>query len=100
MLKKTTIIKIGIYFAAFGLPILGMLNCSGWSESDMKVESCIIDAQFLRDYAAFYYNFLLISSFTVLIPLIIYVLLVVFIAKKIAKSPNSNNKKPKTVDLE
>ncbi len=80
--KKVT---LGIYFFAFVLPILGMMNCSGWNEGSMVVESCIIDGTIFRAYADFYYGWLLISAFMAGAPILIFIGIVVFLTKLISK---------------
>jgi hypothetical protein len=76
----------------FIIPILGMMNCSGWNEGSMTVESCLIDAPLFRDYANLYYNFMLFSALMGGIPIIIYVFLV-FLVVKLYKNISGNNAK-------
>ena len=65
--------RLPFYALFFIFPVLGMKNCEGWNEGSMTAKSCIIDNSFLHAYADFYYGLLLISSFTLLIPLLIYI---------------------------
>jgi len=67
------IFRISLYSVFFILPVLGMLNCDGWNEGTGAVTSCVIDGSFFRSYANFYFSFITISSFTLLMPLILYV---------------------------
>lgn len=53
-------------------PIWGMANCTGWNEGSGKVAGCDIDTPFLRGYAEGYYAFMLVSSFTAGVPILIY----------------------------
>ena len=84
-------VTISLFFL-FGviLPILGMMNCSGWNEGSGTVASCLIGGGFMAVYANFYYGFMLISAFALLIPLIIYISILIFlhsfISKRTAKS--------------
>ena len=42
-MKKVNIFRITIYSLIVFIPLLAMLNCSGWSTSDMEVSRCYID---------------------------------------------------------
>lgn len=65
--------RIPFYFLFFVCPVLGMMNCQGWNSGSMAVKSCVVNIGLLQVYANFYYGLLLMSSFALLIPLIIYV---------------------------
>ena len=84
-MRKKTYVKVIVYFLGFVLPILSMLNCDGLNEGNMAVTSCVIDSDLIRSYASFYWGWLAISSFMLFIPVIIYILVVVFIAKFTSK---------------
>jgi len=93
-------IKRVIFFIAFVLPLLGMANCNGWNEGTMTVKSCVIDGQLFRGYANVYYAFLLMSAFTVFIPIYLYVRFFLFLSKRFDKThqkPNQPNQ-PKPHD--
>ncbi len=92
-MKKSKKITLIIYFVAFVLPILGMMNCSGWDEGSMTVSSCIIDGIICRGYANFYYALLLFSSFALLIPVGIYAGIVIFFTKLISKRIDKTEQK-------
>jgi hypothetical protein len=84
-MNRSKKITLSIYFIAFALPILGMMNCSGWDEGSMTVESCMIDGAIFRAYADFYYGWLLISAFMVGAPILLFIGIVVFLTKLITK---------------
>jgi len=84
-MTKRKVLAFFIYFVGLVLPVLAMLNCSGWDEGSMQVQSCVIDSDFIRAYANFYYALLLFSAFMVLIPLIIYVGVIILIAMFLPK---------------
>lgn len=84
-MSKRKILALCIYFIGLILPILGVLNCSGWDEGSMQVQSCYIDSEFIRSYANFYYALLIYSAFIMLIPIIIYIGIIVLIAKYLPK---------------
>jgi hypothetical protein len=84
-MKKSTIFALAIYFIAFALPIIGMMNCSGWNEGSMAVKSCAVDSPFLRSYANFYYGWLLLSAFMIGAPILAYGGIIVFITRFISK---------------
>jgi len=84
-MTKKTIAKIFVYFIGLVMPILAMLNCNGFDGGNMKVSHCFIDSSLIRSYADFYFGWLLISSFMVFIPVIIYVGIVVLVAKYFSK---------------
>jgi len=83
-MKKSEKISLAIYFIAFVLPILGMMNCSGWNEGSMAVKSCVIDGNIFREYAEFYSGFLFISVFMMLIPVVIYAGVVIVVTELIS----------------
>jgi uncharacterized membrane protein len=82
-MKMSKKITLAVYFIAFVLPILGMMNCPGWNEGS-GVQSCIIDGNIFREYAELYYGLLLLSAFLMLIPVIIYVGFVIAVTKLIS----------------
>jgi len=67
------------------MPILAMLNCEGFNEGSMAVETCFIDSDLIRGYANFYYGWLVISSFVLFIPIIIYIVIVIQVAKRLSR---------------
>jgi len=71
--------------ASLALPALAMLNCGGWNEGSGKVASCAIDTPFLREISEFFYNWLLLSAFTLGLPILVYLLLVLVAAKFVAR---------------
>lgn len=89
-MRKKTNIKIVILFIGLVLPVLGMLNCSGFNEGSGSVRSCIIDCTFLREYANFYFGWLVISAFAIFIPVFVYIGFVIFMANFISKQYNED----------
>lgn len=73
--------RIPFYILFLVCPVLGMMNCQGWNEGSMAVKSCVVNIGLLQVYANFYYALLLISSFALLIPLIIYVAVAVWLSE-------------------
>jgi len=80
---KKNLLRFLIYFIAFILPILGMINCSGWSEGTMEVSYCVKGGMFSKIYANFYYSLIFYSAFMLLIPLVIYIGGIIFFIEKI-----------------
>jgi hypothetical protein len=60
------------YGLAFGLPLLFMLNCSGWDTGSMHVDSCLIDLPGLREISNNLWGLLFASVFLLCIPFILY----------------------------
>ena len=83
-MSKRLSIKLVIYFIGFVLPILGMLNCSGFS-LDYSVSECYIDIGFTRAYAVFYYSLITIAPLIYFIPYVIYIAIVVILAHVISR---------------
>jgi len=71
-MRKANIVRLIIYSTAIIIPILAMLNCSGWSTIDGKVSSCIIDGEIFREFANACYGFILLAVFMLGLPLILY----------------------------
>jgi len=65
------------------LPILAMLNCEGWNEGSGTCTACLIDTPFLRGVAESLYGWLLLSAFTLGLPIFVYLFLGLLIAKVI-----------------
>ena len=63
-MTKTTITRLMTYFIFIGLPILAMMNCSGWGANDGTVNSCFFEGKFFRIIANFLYNTIYFSSST------------------------------------
>jgi hypothetical protein len=61
-----------VLFVGCVLPMIGMLNCSGWNEGSMHSTDCLIDTSWTRAYADWYYGFILFSVFLGLIPVVVY----------------------------
>lgn len=74
LIRRLTLLGfVGMFVVA---PIWGMMNCDGWNEGSGKVTGCDVDTPFLRAYAEGYYAFMLVSSFTAGVPILIYLALV------------------------
>lgn len=65
--------RFTIYCCVFVLPILIMMSCSGWNSGTMEVQQCIIDVSIIRLVAKFYSSWLMLSSFMLFIPVVLYV---------------------------
>lgn len=64
-----------VYTIAFILPGLSLVNCPHYNEWNW-VWACFIEIDILRKYAEIYYGWLLVSVFTLFIPVIIYIIIV------------------------
>lgn len=73
-----------VYTVAFILPVLSLINCPHYNEWNW-VWVCFVEADLLRKYAEMYYGWLLVSVFTLFIPIIIYIVIVRLIIKLIHK---------------
>jgi hypothetical protein len=89
MLKGSRIVFI-LYFVAFVLPILGVMNCDGWNAGSMAVATCAIDNGLFRSYANLYMAFLFFSSFLVFIPVLIYIVICILLTKFIGRVSGEN----------
>jgi hypothetical protein len=67
------------------LPALAMINCGGWNEGSGKVTSCLIDSPFLREFSESLYGLLLLSAFTLGLPIFVYLLLIGLLAKFVTR---------------
>ncbi|MEM6377434.1 MAG: hypothetical protein AAF705_04420 [Bacteroidota bacterium] len=85
-MKVKQSIQLLLYFVGLALPILGMLNCSGFNAGNMAVQSCFIDHPLIRDYASFYYGWITVASFMAFIPVVLYIIVVVLSAELISKA--------------
>ena len=83
-MSKKRAIRLVFYFIGLVMPILGMMNCKGFNEGSMTVKECFIDNSLLRSYADFYYGWVTISSFMIFIPVIIYIIIVIKLARFIS----------------
>ena len=72
-MRKSQVIRIAIYLLAILIPILSMVNCTGWGTNDMKVDHCYIDTPALRELSQNSYAFLFFSSFMFGLPIGLYV---------------------------
>lgn len=91
-MKSKYIIRIVSYSILFVLPYLGMTNCEGWNEGSMEVACCTIDSKILRAYADFYFSFIVLSSFMLLIPVVVYILTGIGITEVIVRITEKRKK--------
>ena len=82
---KHLLSRIPFYALFFIFPVLGMMNCDGWNEGSGVVESCVIDIGLLRSYANFYFMFITMSSFMLLLPVLVYILFFIALSEGFAK---------------
>lgn len=45
------------------IPLAGMMQCQGWNEGSMEVQSCLIDTSFTREYANALYGVAVLFPF-------------------------------------
>ena len=57
-------------------PILVMMSCTGWNAGSMAVQSCTPDFAFIRALADGFYGFMLVASFALGLPILIYLFLI------------------------
>lgn len=76
-MKIRNIVRIIVYLIAIIIPILAMLNCSGWSTRNMEVDQCIVDTAFLRELSNNSYNALFFSCYMFGLPIALYAIIVV-----------------------
>ncbi|WP_137221143.1 hypothetical protein [Shewanella sp. MEBiC00475] len=76
-MKKSMKARVFIYFCAFILPILFILNCEGWDAGGMSVSSCTIENFIFIEAANFVIGLLFFSSFMAFIPVLIYIFIVI-----------------------
>lgn len=69
-----------VYFIAFVYPFLALINCSKWNFLNFTEHDCLIHFEFIRSTEQFVKGFLYINAFNLYIPMILYVLFVVFFA--------------------
>jgi hypothetical protein len=67
------------------LPILAMINCEGWNEGSGTCTACFIDIPFLRGVAESLYGWLLLSAFTLGLPIFAYLFLVLVLARFVGR---------------
>ena len=82
ILSRPGLVRWAILFGAIALPILLVANCSGFTSATMQVGTCTLDWPILRSLADQVYGWLLISSFTLGIPVFLYLGVVLFVAFK------------------
>ena len=69
--------RVAAYFLAFVLPILFMMNCSGWNAGSVSVRSCYFENELMIEAANMVIGFLFISSFMGFLPIVVYALVVI-----------------------
>ena len=82
--------RLPFYSLFFIFPALGMMNCQGWNEGSMTSESCLVNTSFLQAYADFYYALVLFSSFMLLIPLVIYIVIAIWLSEILGRKLADN----------
>ncbi len=80
-MKKVYVIRFVIYFIFLAGPILAALNCPGWNEGVGSTGECVIDTEFLRKLASASYTMLLISAFTLFLPILIYIGIIIYVTE-------------------
>ncbi len=84
-MRKLPAIPVVVTAIGILLPILAMLNCSGWNEGSGMVKACVIDGPLFRSAANFAYGFVVISVFIGFIPVFLYIAIVFFASMGIAR---------------
>ncbi len=79
---KKLLLRRFILFVGFVLPILGLLNCRIIDGSN-QVDYCQFGGFIAEGYAELILTFLLISAFSLLMPVWIYILVILELRKKL-----------------
>jgi hypothetical protein len=83
--RRIILLQIIIYFLCFGLPLLvWMFGGCTFDGAALLPSSCAIPLKVFKDYASFVYAMLVISSYLLGIPLLIYIAIVVGMTELIA----------------
>ena len=77
--------RLPFYFVFFILPVLVMSSCEGWNTGTMTTQRCAVDLAIVRSYADGYYTFVTFSSFLLAIPILVYILVLVFVSEILGK---------------
>jgi len=80
-----------VYFIALVYPFLALINCSKWNFLNFTNHICLINFEFIRATEKIVKGFLYINAFNLYIPLIVYILLVVFFAQLSSRLFNGHN---------
>jgi len=83
--------RAAIYFLLIVLPILTIGTCDGWSGGPFS--HCLVNTEFVREYASFYATLLVVSSFFLGIPVLIYIWLAIVFTERVAKQIAGDGKK-------
>lgn len=83
-------LTLAFFILSIAVPILFMSICSGWNEGSMKVAECTPNWMIIQSVANSFYAFMLVASFMMGIPILIYLIvmwvigcvLAVFVIKK------------------
>ena len=68
-------VRLALWAIAFGLPLFALDACKGWNAGDGRTRSCDPDWPWLYELSDGTNMFMMVSSFTVLLPLVFYILL-------------------------
>ena len=69
--------RIIAYTIAFGVPVLLMMNCTGWNAGSGNVSSCLLDGYIFKEIANFLYTAVYFSAFALLLPILLYMGLII-----------------------
>ncbi len=81
--RQIILLRIILYSLSFGLPLLAMFGCSAVPPA-LSFSSCIIPLEAFRDYASFVLAMIIISSYMLGIPILIYIVVVIVVTEFIA----------------
>ena len=83
--RRIILLRIILYSLGFGLPLLVMFGgCSYYPAPSLSFSSCVIPSEMFKEYASFIFAMVLISSYMLGIPILIYVAVVVAVTEFIA----------------
>jgi len=84
--RRIILLRIILYSLGFGLPLLAMFGAMFGCNFDPPAVSCIIPSEAFRDFATFVYALIIISSYTLGIPILIYIAVVIVVTESIARA--------------
>jgi hypothetical protein len=82
--KEVNSLAAIILWAVMLVHFLLTMNCSGWSEANMAVQSCHIDFPIARNLSNLHYELILFSAFTMFFPLVAYYFVLRWLTRKFA----------------
>ena len=92
--------RIIAYTIAFGVPVLLMMNCTGWNAGRGEVSSCFLDGYIFKEIANFLYTVVFFSAFALLLPILLYMGLIIAFVEITIKDLKKETKIEENMDEE